>query len=39
LVRVASKRVADALVPVSLLRESAEHVTFTDAAFDAGSRR
>jgi ubiquinone/menaquinone biosynthesis C-methylase UbiE len=35
LLRVASKRLADALVPVSLLRASAEHVPFADAAFDA----
>src|ERR1700730_718832 len=35
LLRVASKRVADALVPVSLLRASAEHVPVADAAFDA----
>jgi ubiquinone/menaquinone biosynthesis C-methylase UbiE len=35
LLRMASKRVAGALVPVSLLRASAEHVLFADAAFDA----
>jgi hypothetical protein len=31
----ASKRTAEAVVPVSLLPGSAEHVPFTDAAFDA----
>jgi ubiquinone/menaquinone biosynthesis C-methylase UbiE len=35
LLRLASKRVPDALVPVLLLRASAEHVPFADAAFDA----
>src|SRR5271155_3138160 len=34
LLRVASKRLADALVPVSLLRASAEHVPLPDAVFD-----
>jgi ubiquinone/menaquinone biosynthesis C-methylase UbiE len=34
LLRVASKRVADALVPVSLLQASAEHIPFADAVFD-----
>jgi ubiquinone/menaquinone biosynthesis C-methylase UbiE len=35
LLRAARKRVADAFVPVSLLRASAEHVPLADAAFDA----
>jgi SAM-dependent methyltransferase len=35
LLRLASKRTADAVVPVSLLRGSAEHVPFRDAVFDA----
>jgi ubiquinone/menaquinone biosynthesis C-methylase UbiE len=34
LLRLASKRVADARVPVSLLRASAEHVPLADAVFD-----
>jgi ubiquinone/menaquinone biosynthesis C-methylase UbiE len=34
LLRLASIRAADSLVPVSLLRGSAEHVPFADAAFD-----
>jgi ubiquinone/menaquinone biosynthesis C-methylase UbiE len=35
LLRLASNRTADAVVPVSLLRGSAEHVPFRDAVFDA----
>jgi ubiquinone/menaquinone biosynthesis C-methylase UbiE len=35
LLRVASRRAADAVVPVSLLRASAEQLPFVDAAFDA----
>jgi ubiquinone/menaquinone biosynthesis C-methylase UbiE len=35
LLRLAGKRTADALVPVSLIRASAEHLPFADAAFDA----
>jgi ubiquinone/menaquinone biosynthesis C-methylase UbiE len=35
LLRRASKRLADASVPVSLLRASAEQLPFADAAFDA----
>ncbi len=35
LLRVARNRVADAVVPVSLIRASAEHVPFAVAAFDA----
>src|SRR5712671_1942168 len=34
LLRLASRRVADARVPVSLLRASAEHVPLADAVFD-----
>src|ERR1700745_2435176 len=34
LLRLASKRSADMVVPVSLLRGSAEHVPFADAVFD-----
>jgi ubiquinone/menaquinone biosynthesis C-methylase UbiE len=34
LLRQASRRAADAVVPVSLLRASAEHVPFADAVFD-----
>jgi ubiquinone/menaquinone biosynthesis C-methylase UbiE len=34
LLRVASRRAADAVVPVSLLRASAEQLPFADAAFD-----
>ena len=34
LLRVARHREADALVPVSLLRASAEHLPFADAVFD-----
>jgi ubiquinone/menaquinone biosynthesis C-methylase UbiE len=34
LLRLASRRAADAVVPVSLLRGSAEHVPFADAVFD-----
>jgi hypothetical protein len=34
LLRLASKRAADAVVPVSRLQGSAEHVPFVDAAFD-----
>jgi ubiquinone/menaquinone biosynthesis C-methylase UbiE len=34
LLRLASKRAADAVVPVSRLQGSAEHVPFADAAFD-----
>ena len=34
LLRHASRRAADAVVPVSLLRASAEHVPFADAVFD-----
>jgi ubiquinone/menaquinone biosynthesis C-methylase UbiE len=34
LLRVASRRAADGVVPVSLLRGSAEHVPFADAVFD-----
>jgi ubiquinone/menaquinone biosynthesis C-methylase UbiE len=34
LLRVASERAADALIPVSLLRASAEHLPFADAVFD-----
>jgi ubiquinone/menaquinone biosynthesis C-methylase UbiE len=33
LLRLASRRAADAVVPVSLLRASAEHVPFADAVF------
>ena len=35
LLRLASNRTADAVVPVSLLRGSAEQLPFADAAFDA----
>ena len=35
LLRVASKRMANAVVPVSLLRASAEHIPLADAAVDA----
>src|SRR5437764_14549115 len=35
LLRVASKRMTDVLVPVSLLQASAEHIPFADVAFDA----
>jgi len=35
LLRVASKRVAGALVPVSLIRASAEHLPFAGSVFDA----
>jgi ubiquinone/menaquinone biosynthesis C-methylase UbiE len=34
LLRLTSKRTADAVVPVSLLCRSAEHVPFADAVFD-----
>jgi ubiquinone/menaquinone biosynthesis C-methylase UbiE len=34
LLRLASKRTADAVVPVSLIRGSAEYVPFADAVFD-----
>src|SRR5467141_1286165 len=34
LLRLAHERTADALVPVSLLRASAEHLPFADAVFD-----
>jgi len=34
LLRLANKRAADAIVPVSLLRGSAEHVSFADAVFE-----
>src|SRR5690349_1346836 len=34
LLRLASRRAADAVVPVSLLRGSAEHVPFAEAVFD-----
>jgi ubiquinone/menaquinone biosynthesis C-methylase UbiE len=34
LLRLAGKRTADALVPVSLIRASAEHLPFADAVFD-----
>ena len=34
LLRLASKRAADAVVPVSLLRASAEHLPLADAVFD-----
>jgi ubiquinone/menaquinone biosynthesis C-methylase UbiE len=34
LLRVASRRAVDAVVPVSLLRGSAEHVPLADAAFE-----
>jgi ubiquinone/menaquinone biosynthesis C-methylase UbiE len=34
LLRLASKRSADTVVPVSLLRGSAEHLPFADAVFD-----
>jgi ubiquinone/menaquinone biosynthesis C-methylase UbiE len=34
LLRLAHERTADAVVPVSLLRASAEHLPFADAAFD-----
>src|ERR1700758_2759652 len=34
LLRLASKRVADAVVPVSLVRASAEHLPLSDAVFD-----
>ena len=35
LLRLASRRSADAVVPVSLLRGTAEHVPFADGVFDA----
>ena len=35
LLRLARNRVAHSLVPVSLVRASAQHVPFADAAFDA----
>ena len=34
LLRLASKRAADVVIPVSLLRASAEHLPLADAAFD-----
>ena len=34
LLRIASRRTADVVIPVSLLRASAEHVPFADAVFD-----
>ena len=34
LLRVASQRMADALIPVSLIRASGEHLPFADALFD-----
>lgn len=34
LLRLARKQAAEALVPVSLIRASAERIPFTDAAFD-----
>src|SRR5438132_7706648 len=35
LLRLARRRDADALIPVSLLQASAEHLPFADAVFDA----
>src|SRR6266567_2030843 len=35
LLRLAHERKVDAIVPVSLIRASAEHLPFADAAFDA----
>jgi ubiquinone/menaquinone biosynthesis C-methylase UbiE len=38
LLRLASKRTVDAVVPVSLIRASAEHLPFANAVFDTTSR-